>query len=32
MPTSDTLQLSLGPVLFYWTRERYAAFYREAAD
>ncbi|MGE6582057.1 U32 family peptidase [Vreelandella aquamarina] len=26
------LQLSLGPVLFYWTRERYASFYREAAD
>lgn len=26
------LQLSLGPVLFYWTRERYADFYREAAD
>jgi O2-independent ubiquinone biosynthesis protein UbiV len=25
-------QLSLGPVLFYWTRERYADFYREAAD
>lgn len=26
------MQLSLGPVQFYWTRERYAAFYREAAD
>ncbi|MGQ4880649.1 U32 family peptidase [Billgrantia sp. LNSP4103-1] len=32
MPTSATLQLALGPVLFYWTRERYADFYREAAD
>ncbi|MDI5987223.1 U32 family peptidase [Halomonas sp. M4R5S39] len=32
MPLSDTLTLSLGPVLFYWTRERYADFYREAAD
>lgn len=32
MPTSPMLQLSLGPVLFYWTRERYADFYREAAD
>ncbi|MES3676976.1 U32 family peptidase [Halomonas elongata] len=32
MPIEQTLQLSLGPVLFYWTRERYAAFYREAAD
>ncbi|UYG07675.1 U32 family peptidase [Halomonas sp. M4R1S46] len=26
------LELTLGPVLFYWTRERYEAFYREAAD
>nr|WP_299245856.1 U32 family peptidase [uncultured Halomonas sp.] len=26
------MQLSLGPVLFYWTRERYADFYRDAAD
>ncbi|MEC9483386.1 MAG: U32 family peptidase [Halomonas sp.] len=26
------MQLSLGPVPFYWTRERYAAFYRDAAD
>ncbi|WP_404377688.1 U32 family peptidase [Vreelandella aquamarina] len=26
------LQLSLGPVLFYWTREQYANFYRDAAD
>ncbi|PMR77565.1 U32 family peptidase [Billgrantia endophytica] len=26
------LQLSLGPVLFYWTRQRYADFYRDAAD
>ncbi|MDR5866867.1 U32 family peptidase [Halomonas koreensis] len=26
------LELSLGPVLFYWTRERYQAFYRDAAD
>lgn len=25
MPIEQTLQLSLGPVLFYWTRERYAA-------
>ena len=32
MSASPTLQLSLGPVLFYWTRERYADFYREAAD
>lgn len=32
MATHDTLQLSLGPVLFYWTREHYAHFYREAAD
>ncbi|WP_372610698.1 U32 family peptidase [Halomonas sp.] len=32
MSTSTPLQLSLGPVLFYWTRERYADFYREAAD
>ncbi|SDI96083.1 U32 family peptidase [Billgrantia gudaonensis] len=32
MSTPQTLQLSLGPVLFYWTRERYADFYREAAD
>ena len=33
-PTLSTgpLQLSLGPVLFYWTRQRYADFYREAAD
>ncbi|MDN3555854.1 U32 family peptidase [Halomonas maura] len=30
--TDTPLQLSLGPVLFYWTREDYAAFYREAAD
>ncbi len=30
--SSDSLQLALGPVLFYWTRERYADFYREAAD
>lgn len=28
----NPLQLSLGPVLFYWTRERYQAFYRDAAD
>ncbi|GHB13417.1 U32 family peptidase [Modicisalibacter luteus] len=26
------MQLSLGPVQFYWARERYAVFYREAAD
>ncbi|XKE45373.1 U32 family peptidase [Halomonas organivorans] len=26
------LELTLGPVLFYWSRERYEAFYREAAD
>ncbi len=32
MSASPTFQLSLGPVLFYWTRERYADFYREAAD
>lgn len=36
MPTSpspsSSLQLALGPVLFYWTREHYADFYREAAD
>ncbi|WP_163577183.1 U32 family peptidase [Halomonas faecis] len=32
MSIPQTLQLSLGPVLFYWTRERYADFYREAAD
>ncbi|WP_249977531.1 U32 family peptidase [Vreelandella olivaria] len=32
MSESPTLQLSLGPVLFYWTRERYAEFYRQAAD
>ena len=32
MPLSDALTLSLGPVLFYWTRERYADFYREVAD
>ncbi|WP_240609784.1 U32 family peptidase [Billgrantia endophytica] len=32
MPTPDMLQLSLGPVLFYWTRQRYADFYRDAAD
>ncbi|NWN81913.1 MAG: U32 family peptidase [Halomonas sp.] len=32
MPATPTLQLSLGPVLFYWTREHYADFYREAAD
>lgn len=32
MSTPETLQLALGPVLFYWTRERYADFYREAAD
>lgn len=32
MSTPPTLQLSLGPVLFYWTREHYAGFYREAAD
>lgn len=30
--STDSLQLSLGPVLFYWTREHYEAFYREAAD
>ncbi|RTR04472.1 U32 family peptidase [Halomonas nitroreducens] len=30
--TATTLELSLGPVLFYWTREHYEAFYREAAD
>lgn len=32
MSPLQSLQLSLGPVLFYWTRERYADFYREAAD
>jgi collagenase-like PrtC family protease len=32
MSETPKLQLSLGPVLFYWTRERYADFYREAAD
>ncbi|WP_404295231.1 U32 family peptidase [Halomonas sp.] len=32
MSANPTLQLSLGPVLFYWTREHYADFYREAAD
>ncbi|WP_136065980.1 U32 family peptidase [Modicisalibacter radicis] len=32
MSLPETMQLSLGPVLFYWTRERYADFYREAAD
>jgi len=32
MSATPTLQLSLGPVLFYWTREQYAAFYRAAAD
>ncbi|MEQ5800593.1 U32 family peptidase [Halomonas sp. H10-9-1] len=32
MSATPTLQLSLGPVLFYWTREHYADFYREAAD
>lgn len=32
MSATPTLQLSLGPVLFYWTREHYANFYREAAD
>lgn len=32
MTIPPTLQLSLGPVLFYWTREHYANFYREAAD
>ncbi|MFY0989177.1 U32 family peptidase [Halomonas sp. C05BenzN] len=32
MSAIPTLQLSLGPVLFYWTREGYADFYREAAD
>ena len=32
MSATPRLQLSLGPVLFYWTRERYANFYREAAD
>ncbi|WP_027960596.1 U32 family peptidase [Halomonas halodenitrificans] len=32
MSAIPTLRLSLGPVLFYWTRERYADFYREAAD
>ncbi|WP_227369199.1 U32 family peptidase [Halomonas sp. M20] len=26
------MQLSLGPILFYWTREHYADFYRDAAD
>lgn len=30
--TATTLELTLGPVLFYWTREHYEAFYREAAD
>lgn len=30
--TATTLELSLGPVLFYWTRDDYAAFYRAAAD
>ena len=32
MSTDTTLQLALGPVLSYWTREHYADFYREAAD
>ena len=32
MSTATTLQLALGPVLFYWTREHYADFYRDAAD
>lgn len=32
MSTNTTLQLALGPVLFYWTREHYADFYRDAAD
>ncbi|SEK75056.1 U32 family peptidase [Halomonas daqiaonensis] len=32
MSATPRLQLSLGPVLFYWSRERYADFYREAAD
>lgn len=31
-PSVRSLQLALGPVLFYWTRERYAQFYRDAAD
>ncbi|MFD2191417.1 U32 family peptidase [Pistricoccus aurantiacus] len=26
------MQLSIGPVLFYWIREQYADFYRDAAD
>lgn len=30
--TATTLEMSLGPVLFYWTREDYAAFYCAAAD
>ncbi|WNK19531.1 U32 family peptidase [Halomonas piscis] len=28
----SSLRLALGPVLFYWTREHYAQFYRDAAD
>nr|WP_298250065.1 U32 family peptidase [uncultured Halomonas sp.] len=32
MSAIPTLRLSLGPVLFYWTRQHYADFYREAAD
>ncbi|QTF92925.1 U32 family peptidase [Halomonas sp. BM-2019] len=32
MSATPKLQLSLGPVLFYWTRARYADFYRGAAD
>ncbi|MCL7930743.1 U32 family peptidase [Halomonas llamarensis] len=32
MSINPTFKLSLGPVLFYWTRERYADFYRDAAD
>lgn len=32
MSATPRLRLSLGPVLFYWTRERYADFYRQAAD
>ncbi|GAA3900032.1 U32 family peptidase [Halomonas cibimaris] len=30
--SDSPLRLALGPVLFYWTRERYAQFYRDAAD
>ncbi|XKH60476.1 U32 family peptidase [Halomonas sediminis] len=30
--TTQSPQISLGPVLYYWTRDHYADFYREAAD